>query len=371
MSLFEEFNLDIKLIQAINDQGYKQPTPIQKKAIPSILEGRDILGCAQTGTGKTAAFALPILNRYVDNIIDANVYHRIKVLVLAPTRELAIQIGESFRIYGKQTHIHTGVIFGGVTPKRHIKVLKKEPTILVATPGRLKDLLDNNVIDLSDLDIFVLDEADRMLELGMLRDVKDIMSVLPKQRQNLMFSATMPKEISLLVSKILNNPVKIEVKQEKKYQPQIVQQVFYIEETHKAEKLIDILVESKVESILVFVRTKKKADKLAKLININNIRTRAFHGDINQSQRIKVLDMFKNKEIRVLVATDVAARGIDIDRLDMVINFNIPNVPETYVHRIGRTGRAGEKGLAISLCSQGEREFLDRIKKHNSVRVDF
>jgi ATP-dependent RNA helicase RhlE len=369
MSLFQEFNLDSKLIEALSEQEYKKPTPIQKKAIPIILEGRDLIGCAQTGTGKTAAFALPILNRYVNVAKDPNVFNRIKVLVLAPTRELAIQIGENFRTYGQFANIQTGVIFGGVTPKRHIKVLKKEPSILVATPGRLNDLLEDGVVDLSSLDVFVLDEADRMLELGMLQDVKDIIALLPKERQNLMFSATMPKEIASLVASILHNPVRIEVKQEKRYQPKIIQEVYFLEETHKGEKLIDILKDGDYESVLIFVRTKKKADKLAKFINVNNIRTKAFHGDINQTQRIKVLDMFKNKEIRVLVATDVAARGIDIDQLEVVINFNIPNVPETYIHRIGRTGRAGEKGLAISLCSKDEREFLDRIEKLQGVKV--
>lgn len=370
MSLFQEFNLDTKLIEAISEQEYKKPTPIQEKAIPIILEGRDLIASAQTGTGKTAAFALPILNRYANSTMDPNVFNRIKVLVLAPTRELAIQIGESFKTYGQFAQIQTGVIFGGVTPKRHIKVLKKEPSIVVATPGRLKDLLEDGVVDLSSLDVFVLDEADRMLELGMLQDVKDIIALLPKERQNLMFSATMPKEISSLVSTILKNPVRIEVKQEKKHQPKITQEVYFLEETHKGEKLIEILKDSDYESVLIFVRTKKKADKLAKFINVNNIRTKAFHGDINQTQRIKVLDMFKNKEIRVLVATDVAARGIDIDQLEAVINFNIPNVPETYIHRIGRTGRAGEKGVAISLCSKDEREFLDRIEKLQGAKVD-
>ncbi len=369
MSLFQEFNLDAKLIEAISEQEYKKPTPIQEKAIPIILEGRDLIASAQTGTGKTAAFALPILNRYANSTMDPNVFNRIKVLVLAPTRELAIQIGESFKTYGQFAHIQTGVIFGGVTPKRHIKVLKKEPSIVVATPGRLKDLLEDGVVDLSSLDVFVLDEADRMLELGMLQDVKDIIALLPKERQNLMFSATMPKEISSLVSTILKNPVRIEVKQEKKHQPKITQEVYFLEETHKGEKLIEILKDSDYESVLIFVRTKKKADKLAKFINVNNIRTKAFHGDINQTQRIKVLDMFKNKEISVLVATDVAARGIDIDQLEAVINFNIPNVPETYIHRIGRTGRAGEKGVAISLCSKDEREFLDRIEKLQGAKV--
>lgn len=370
MSLFQEFNLDAKLIEAISEQEYKKPTPIQEKAIPIILEGRDLIASAQTGTGKTAAFALPILNRYANSTMYPNVFNRIKVLVLAPTRELAIQIGESFKTYGQFAHIQTGVIFGGVTPKRHIKVLKKEPSIVVATPGRLKDLLEDGVVDLSSLDVFVLDEADRMLELGMLQDVKDIIALLPKERQNLMFSATMPKEISSLVSTILKNPVRIEVRQEKKHQPKITQEVYFLEETHKGEKLIEILKDSDYESVLIFVRTKKKADKLAKFINVNNIRTKAFHGDINQTQRIKVLDMFKNKEISVLVATDVAARGIDIDQLEAVINFNIPNVPETYIHRIGRTGRAGEKGVAISLCSKDEREFLDRIEKLQGVKVD-
>jgi len=369
MTLFNTFNLDGKLVEAIESQAYKTPTSIQTKAIPLILEGRDLIGCAQTGTGKTAAFALPILDRYVKVTTDPHAFNRIKALVLAPTRELAIQIGESFRIYGQWTEIRTGVVFGGVTPKRHMKVLKKEPSILVATPGRLRQLIEEGSIDLSAIEVFVLDEADRMLELGMVEDVKSIIAMLPKSRQNLMFSATMPKEIRTLAASFLNNPVHIEVKPEKKNQPKIIQEVYYLEETHKAEKLIDILKEKKNISVLIFVRTKKKADKLAKSININNIRTRAFHGDINQSQRIKTLEMFKNKEIQVLVATDVAARGIDIDGLDMVINFNIPNVPQTYIHRIGRTGRAGEKGRAISLCSKDEQVFLKRIEQFQGKKI--
>ncbi|MEG0325401.1 MAG: DEAD/DEAH box helicase [Cellulosilyticaceae bacterium] len=361
--LFHDFNLNPSIIKAIEDQQYKNPTPIQEQAIPPILSGKDLLGCAQTGTGKTAAFAIPILEKLSKEIINPDESHPIKALILAPTRELAIQIEESFKLYGQHLAIQTGVIFGGVTPKRHIKVLKREPHILVATPGRLLDLIQQGYVNLNSIEMFVLDEADRMLDFGMIDDVKKIITSLPKARQNLLFSATMPKEVMKLVHSILKNPIQIEIKSEISNEIEIKQQVYFVEEPDKTALLLDLLKNQSFESVLVFARTKKKADKISKAINVENIRTKAIHGDKNQSERQKALELFKNKEIRILVATDVAARGIDIDKLSHVVNMDIPNVPETYIHRIGRTGRAGMSGTAISFCSNEEVPFLKDIEK--------
>jgi len=386
---FNELGLHPNLLQSIQEQGYSHPTPIQIKAIPPILLGRDFLGSARTGTGKTAAFAIPILqniaskleliNPSKDTTEQNDRMRPILALVLAPTRELAIQIGESFSAYGKYVECRIGVIYGGITPKRHIKVLKREPHILVATPGRLLDLFEQGFVDLSNIETLVLDEADRMLDLGMSKDVKTILSKLPKKRQNLMFSATMPKDVMSLVHSILKNPVRIEVKntpeknqgsnqgknqgKEQGKDKETKQIVYYVDEPDKSALLLHLLKDPTFESVLVFARTKKKADKVAKEINVKNIRAKAIHGDKNQSERLKALQSFKNKEVRVLVATDVAARGIDIDRLSHVINMDIPNVPENYIHRIGRTGRAGHSGIAISFCSNQEREYLVAIEK--------
>ncbi|PKM94630.1 MAG: DEAD/DEAH box helicase [Firmicutes bacterium HGW-Firmicutes-1] len=370
--VFQDLKLNPSIIKAIEDQKYEKPTPIQEKAIPSILSGKDLLGCAQTGTGKTAAFAIPILQMLSEDSIDHEVYNQIKALVLAPTRELAIQIGESFQTYGQHLNIQTGIIYGGVTPKRHIKVMKREPNILVATPGRLLDLIEQGYVDLNSIKMFVLDEADRMLDLGMIRDVKNIISKLPKERQNLLFSATMPQEVSKLVHSILRNPVKIEVKSNSKTSNEmdIKQQVYFVDEPDKTSLLLHLLEDKSFESVLVFARTKMKADKVSKAINIKNIRSKAIHGDKNQSERLKALERFKNKEIRVLVATDVAARGIDIEKLSHVVNMDIPNVPETYIHRIGRTGRAGMGGTAISLCSNQETAFLKDIEKLQGKSIE-
>lgn len=368
--LFQDLNLNPSIIKAIEDQKYKKPTPIQEKAIPSILGGKDLLGCAQTGTGKTAAFAIPILQMLSKDSIKNEGYNQIKALVLAPTRELAIQISESFNTYGQHLDIQSGVIYGGVTPKRHIKVLKREPNILVATPGRLLDLFNQGYVDLNNVEIFVIDEADRMLDLGMIEDVKMIIAKLPKVRQNLLFSATMPKEISKLVDSILRNPVKIDVKNKSSNKKDIKQKVYFVDEPDKTSLLLYLLNDKAYESVLVFARTKMKADKVSKAINIANIRSKAIHGDKNQSERLKALESFKNKEIRVLVATDVAARGIDIEKLSHVVNMDIPNVPETYIHRIGRTGRAGMGGTAISFCSNQETAFLKDIEKLQGKSIE-
>ncbi|MEG0712525.1 MAG: DEAD/DEAH box helicase [Niameybacter sp.] len=367
---FQDFNLNLSILKAIEEQNYKEPTPIQQKAIPAILSGKDVLGCAKTGTGKTAAFAIPILQRIGEERMGAEERSPIRALVLAPTRELAIQIGESFESYGKHLGTQIGTIFGGVTPKRHIKVLKKEPRILVSTPGRLLDLIEQGHVNLEAVEVLVLDEADRMLDLGMVKDVKNILLKLPKVRQNLLFSATMPKEVMKLVHTILKNPIKIAVESSVSEEIEIRQQVYRVEEPDKTDLLLMLLKNMNFESVLVFTRTKKKADKVAKAINIANIRTKAIHSDKNQSERQKALALFKNKEIKILVATDVAARGIDIDKLSHVVNMDIPNVPETYVHRIGRTGRAGMGGTAISFCSQEEVSDLKQIEKLQGKAIE-
>lgn len=361
--LFEDLNLSLPILQGIDKQGYRQPTPIQEKAIPPLLAGKDLLGCAQTGTGKTAAFAIPILERLLEEHKPKEKQSKIRALILAPTRELAIQIGESFEACAVHTDLGIGVIFGGVTPKRHIKVLKRQPNILVATPGRLLDLANQGYADLSHVETFVLDEADSMLDLGMIKDVKTILSKLPKKRQNMFFSATIPKEIIKLINSILNNPVKIEIESSKTDRIKIEQQVYHVEPPDKIALLAELLQDKSYESVLVFTRTKRKADRVSKALNKRNIVSKAIHGDKNQSERVRALNRFKNKEIRVLVATDIAARGIDIDKLSHVINLDMPSVAETYVHRIGRTGRAGTKGTAISFCGEEEREFLAAIEQ--------
>ena len=362
---FQDFGLDQAIIQGIEEQDYQVPTPIQEQAIPVLLNGRDLVGCAQTGTGKTAAFAIPILQNLLkeDREVTSDGKRQIRALILAPTRELAIQIGEQFDHYGKHLGIEVGVIFGGVTPKRHIKVLKREPEILVATPGRLFDLVQQGFVKLEHVTMFVLDEADQMLDVAMIKQVKDIIAQLPKNRQNILFSATMPKEVMKLVHTILKNPVKIEVEKSLDSEIEIKEQVYFVEEPDKTARLLQLLKTEDFESILIFTRTKKKADKVSKAINVANIRNKAIHGDKSQSERQKVLELFKQKEIKILVATDVAARGIDIDKLSHVINMDIPNVPETYIHRIGRTGRAGQSGTAISFCSNDERVWLREIEK--------
>ena len=361
--LFRDLNLSLSILKAIEKQEYIEPTPIQMESIPPLLEGKDLLGCAQTGTGKTAAFAIPILERLLVSCPGEKDQGEIKALVLAPTRELAIQIGEDFEAYSEYTDIKVGTIFGGVTPKRHIKVLKREPNVLVATPGRLLDLADQGYADLSHVEMFVLDEADRMLDMGMIKDVKRIISKLPKKRQNMFFSATIPKEVTKLINSILKNPVRIKIETDETEKVEITQQVYHVEPPDKIALLADLLGDKSYESVLVFTRTKRKADRVSKALNKRNIVSKAIHGDKNQSEREKALNRFKNKEMRVLVATDIAARGIDIDKLTHVINLDMPNVPETYVHRIGRTGRAGTEGTAISFCAEEELEFLADIEK--------
>ncbi|MBI9014782.1 MAG: DEAD/DEAH box helicase [Clostridiales bacterium] len=367
---FQELCLNQLIINAIEEKKYISPTQVQEKAIPAVLNRNDLLGCAHTGSGKTAAFAIPILQLLSEKPAISKKHNMIRSLVLVPTRELAIQIGESFEAYGKYLDIQVGVVYGGITPKRHIKVLKKEPDILIATPGRLLDLINKGYADLSKVEVFVLDEADQMLNFRALDDVNKIISQLPKVRQNMLFSATMPKEVMKIANSILNKPVKIDDNIESIKSADIKQQVYLVNEPDKTSLLLRLLEDKSYESVLVFTRTKKKADKVCKTLNIQNIRSKAIHGDKNQSQRLKALELFKNKEIRILVATDVAARGIDIQNISHVINMDIPNVPETFIHRIGRTGRAGISGTAISFCSNEEKELLKTIEKLQGKSIE-
>lgn len=368
--IFQDLLVNPFIIKAIEEKKYVKPTKVQEKAIPAILSGKDLLGCAHTGSGKTGAFAMPILQLIAEKPTVLEEHHGIRALILAPTRELAIQIGASFESYGKYLDVRIGVIFGGITPKQHIKVLKRDPSILIATPGRLLDLMDKGHADLSQVEIFVLDEADQMLDLGTLDDVKKIISKLPASRQNMLFSATMPKEVMKMVNSILRNPVKIDDKSDSPKGADIKQLVYFVEEPDKTALVLELMKSKFYEHVLIFTRTKKKADLVCKALNIQNIRSKSIHSDKNQSERLKALELFKNKEIRVLVATDVAARGIDISDISHVINMDIPNVPETYIHRIGRTGRAGISGTSISFCSQDEKVFLEAIEKLQGKSIE-
>ena len=359
---FDDLKLHPFLLKAVKDEGYITPTKIQEKAIPHILNKKDILGSAQTGTGKTAAFALPILHHM---IADKNKqsFKRINVLVLTPTRELAIQIGENFTTYSKYTDINNTVIFGGVKQIKQTDKLKKGVDILIATPGRLLDLMSQGYISLKDISYFVLDEADRMLDMGFINDIKKIIDKLPRQRQSLFFSATMPNNILKLSNSILNYPEKVSVHQTSATADTIDQLIYYTNKSDKRALLTDILKNKVLSQVLIFSRTKHGADRLVKNLKKKKIAAVAIHGDKSQPQRQRALKSFKNKEVRVLVATDIAARGIDIDKLNFVINFDIPNEPETYVHRIGRCGRAGEKGQSISICEPEENIYAKDIEK--------
>lgn len=360
---FEKLNLIEPILRALKHEGYTTPTPIQQQAIPVLLERRDLLGCAQTGTGKTAAFAIPILQLLHNDELYKKGSFGIKTLILTPTRELAAQIGESFAAYGKHLRIRHTVIFGGVGQKPQTDALRAGVDILIATPGRLLDLMDQRYVKLDHIKFFVLDEADRMLDMGFIHDVKKIIARLPKQRQTLFFSATMPSEISSLANSILTNPVRVEVAPVSSTANTVRQEMYFVEKSNKRSLLLHLLNNDSIESALVFTRTKHGADRVAKDLVRAGVNAEAIHGNKSQSARIKALSNFKSRHTRVLVATDIAARGIDIDDLSHVINFELPNVPETYVHRIGRTGRAGASGIAISFCDTEEREFLREIQK--------
>ncbi|MEA4825080.1 MAG: DEAD/DEAH box helicase [Clostridium sp.] len=360
---FKNLNLIDPILKALNSKGYTNPTPIQEQAIPHILKGKDLLGCAQTGTGKTAAFALPILQLLYSEQRASKRTQTVKALILAPTRELAVQIGESFTSYGKYMGLKNTVVLGGVSQKSQIEALKAGVDILIATPGRLLDLIQQKYIGLQHIKFFVLDEADRMLDMGFGPDVKRIIVQLPKERQNMLFSATMPTGILKLVDSILKSPVKVTVAPVSSTIDTIKQSVYFVEKRNKKSLLIHLLKDKSIDSVLVFSRTKHGANKITQDLVKVGIETQAIHGNKSQNARQLALNNFKEKKIRVLVATDIAARGIDVDELSHVINFDLPDTPETYVHRIGRTGRAGAEGVALTFCDDEEKESLRDIEK--------
>jgi len=361
--LFKELELIEPILKALETEGYTNPTPIQEQAIPSALAGKDILGCAQTGTGKTAAFSIPILQLVCQSQLNGNFTRGIKALILTPTRELAIQIDESIAAYGKNLRISHEVIFGGVSQHHQVMSLKKGVDILTATPGRLLDLMQQGFVHLKDIRFFVLDEADRMLDMGFINDVKKVVAKLPEKKQTLFFSATMPDEIEKLANTLLKNPVTIAVTPVSSTVEKIEQAIYFVEKENKKNLLQDLLQDSSIKSALVFTRTKHGADKVVKNLVKQGITSEAIHGNKSQNARQRALTNFKNGNTRILVATDIAARGIDVDGLSHVFNYELPNVPETYVHRIGRTGRAGENGMAISFCDSEERAYLKDIQK--------
>ena len=359
---FHDLSLIQPLLTAIERVGYTHPTPIQAKAIPPILKGQDLMGCAQTGTGKTAAFAIPILQRLTLKSRPEG-KRKIRTLILTPTRELAIQIEENIQAYGKDLdHRHT-VVFGGVNQHSQVQQIKNGIDILVATPGRLIDLHQQGYISLQHLEIFVLDEADRMLDMGFIHDVNRIIKLIPTRRQTLFFSATMPKEIKALANTLLTNPEMVVVTPISSTAETVAQSIVFVETAEKKDVLLHLLHENSTPSVLVFTRTKHGADRVVKILAKSKITAAAIHGNKSQNARQNALNGFKQQKIRVLVATDIAARGIDIDDLSLVVNYDLPNIPETYVHRIGRTGRAGANGQAISFCNQEERAYLKDIQK--------
>lgn len=361
--LFEDLNLIEPILKALKQEGYTQPTPIQEQSIPLILKGKDLLGCAQTGTGKTAAFAIPILQLLYQQKQQHKEQKTIKSLILTPTRELAIQIEESFNAYGRNTGLKHLVIFGGVSQNPQTEALRRGVDILVATPGRLLDLMNQRFVHLEHIQILVLDEADRMLDMGFVNDVKKVIAKLPAKRQTLFFSATMPSEIQQLANTILRNPEKVEVTPVSSTAETIEQALFYVDREDKRSLLLHLLKDKEIRTALVFTRTKHGADKVVKDLLRANITAEAIHGNKSQNARQRALSNFKARTTRILVATDIAARGIDVDELTHVINYELPNVPETYVHRIGRTGRAGASGTALSFCDGEETEFLRGIHK--------
>lgn len=360
---FEKLELIEPLQKALRQENYINPTPIQTQSIPPALKGRDIMGSAQTGTGKTAAFSLPILHHLYQKNSGANHPRVIRALIVTPTRELAIQIGESLTAYGRYTGLKNTVIFGGVGQGPQTAVLRKGIDILVATPGRLLDLMDQGFISLKHVEYFVLDEADRMLDMGFIHDIRKLLAKLPAKRQSLFFSATMPDSIVELSNTILSNPVKVAVNPVSSTAETIRQFVYYTNKADKPNLLLHILEDSTLNQVLVFTRTKHGADKIVRNLSQQKIRAAALHGNKSQNQRQKALGDFKDGGVRVLVATDIAARGIDIDQLKFVVNYDIPNIPETYVHRIGRSGRAGENGTAFSICEPEENEWMRDIQK--------
>jgi ATP-dependent RNA helicase RhlE len=366
---FDELNLNETLLRAVRAEGYDTPTPIQAKAIPHVLEGRDLLGCAQTGTGKTAAFALPILHRIAAAGRPPKGRRDPRVLVLAPTRELAAQIGESFTAYGQGTGLSTFVIFGGVGQNPQVQALRRGVDILVATPGRLLDLVQQRCVDLRRVEVLVLDEADRMLDMGFIHDVRRILQVVPEKRQSLLFSATMPKEIEALASRILQNPVQVAVTPVATTAEKIDQRVHFVERSDKRALLVHLLEDHAIERALVFTRTKHGANRVVQQLDRAGIRGEAIHGNKSQGARERALKNFKAGTTRLLIATDIAARGIDVDGITHVVNYDLPNEPDTYVHRIGRTARAGASGIALSFCDESERDYLVDIERLIQQRI--
>jgi ATP-dependent RNA helicase RhlE len=360
---FENLNLIEPILQALKAEGYTHPTPIQAQAIPHVLQGKDLLGCAQTGTGKTAAFSIPILQQLKNNPRPTTASRGIRTLILTPTRELAIQIDESMHAYGRNTGLRHAVIFGGVSQHSQVETLRRGVDILTATPGRLLDLMGQGIISLHSIEIFVLDEADRMLDMGFIHDVRKVIAKLPPRRQTLFFSATMPTEIQKLADTILTNPVKVEVTPVSSTAEKIDQSVYFVEKGNKRALLQHILKDKSISRTLVFTRTKHGADRVVKELDRAGIHAEAIHGNKSQNARQRALSNFKTGETRVLVATDIAARGIDVDEITHVINYELPNEPETYVHRIGRTARAGASGIALSFCEAEERPYLKDIQK--------
>ncbi len=359
---FESLQISKPILKALQEEGYTQPTPIQEQAIPLVLEGNDILGCAQTGTGKTAAFAIPIIQLLSKTPVNEK-KRLIRCLIVTPTRELAIQIGESFDAYGRHCGLTNTVLLGGVNQNPQVAVLRRGVDVLIATPGRLLDLQHQGFVSLRDIQIFVLDEADRMLDMGFIHDVKKLLAIIPAKRQSLFFSATMPPSIVKLASSILIHPKKVTVTPVSSTVDLTDQSVYFVEKNDKNALLVHLLNSKNIQTALVFTRTKHGADKVVKTLVKQQIKSEAIHGNKSQNARQRALNNFKEQQIRVLVATDIAARGIDISNLDCVINYEIPNIPETYVHRIGRTGRAGAKGVAYSFCDTEEKSYIRDIEK--------
>ncbi|MGM0478278.1 MAG: DEAD/DEAH box helicase [Bacteroidota bacterium] len=366
---FQDLDLSPALMKALDETGYTSPTPIQEQAIPFALKSQDVLGCAQTGTGKTAAFTIPMLELIGKQKAEDR-QRKVRGLIVTPTRELAIQIGESFRTYGKHTQLNCTVIFGGVKQAKQTSSLKNGADVIIATPGRLLDLMQQGFISLKDIEHFVLDEADRMLDMGFINDVKKILRELPKKRQSLFFSATMAPDIIKLSNEILHQPKEIAVTPKSSTVEKINQSVYFVDKGNKRKLLIHLLENEAIDNALVFTRTKHGADRVVKVLNKKNIKAAAIHGNKSQNARQKALGQFKDNAIRVLVATDIAARGIDIDDLSCVINFELPNVAESYVHRIGRTGRAGSEGTAIAFCDATEKPYLKSIEKLIKKKID-
>lgn len=367
---FNDLDIIEPILKALNDKGYKTPTLIQEKAIPMVLQHKDLLGLAQTGTGKTAAFAIPIIQHIYNKPKAVSRKPPIKALILTPTRELALQIDECIEEYSTYTGVTHCVIFGGVKQNTQVSALKNGVDILTATPGRLLDLMNQGYVHLNDISFFVLDEADRMLDMGFIHDIKRILPKLPEKKQTLLFSATMPQAIATLSGTILKNPVRVEVTPTSSVVDTVTQLLYYVEKTDKKDLLIELLSKDKKQSTLIFSRTKHGADKIARLLCKAGIGSEAIHGNKSQTARQRALSNFKSNRTRVLIATDIAARGIDIDKLEMVINYDLPEVAETYVHRIGRTGRAGNTGVALSFCAEEEKSYLKDIQRLTGKKLE-